>query len=308
MKAPQKDPPFIMSLAADKGGSLNRPSYCAPLANGEINLPSELASWFSPLTILERDHPSFAISIPADLNWRSVVGELAGLPVQLQQASSEQLEYVRLQERPEQLLVIDYRLQLIASQNNAAQTDLHFLLGPGLLLPLARLNVYAFHASAITLPNGAAVLFFGRSETGKSTVAAAANGYRGCVRCTDDISLIQLIDGKPCLLPYFPQLKLAPEQRYSGPAQIPIQHLIWLQRGAQAHSQLLPATSAITKLSAFAVASRLLIDQTLGAHFAFCGQLAQLQRHYSTLMQIHTLVERPANPTSAAHDFLDTLL
>lgn len=67
----------------------------------------------------------------------------------------------------------------------------------------------ALHANAIDL-YGSAVAFLGHKCSGKSTMTAAlyARGHR---LVSDDVVVIDLINGTPKLIPGFPQLKLMPD-------------------------------------------------------------------------------------------------
>jgi hypothetical protein len=81
-----------------------------------------------------------------------------------------------------------------------------FLLGTCLGAILHQQQILPLHASAIA-HNNEAVLFTGRSGSGKSSIAT---GFRlkGCKMITDDICPIKIIDGKSYALPGYPQTKL----------------------------------------------------------------------------------------------------
>ena len=90
---------------------------------------------------------------------------------------------------------------------DATEDDLRvFLLGSVFGAILQQRGLFPIHASAIE-HNGEAVAFMGPSGNGKSTTAAAflKKGYR---LLTDDVCAIQLVDGKPVVVPGYPQGKL----------------------------------------------------------------------------------------------------
>jgi hypothetical protein len=68
-------------------------------------------------------------------------------------------------------------------------------------------NYLLLHASAITLPNGKGIVFMGEPGMGKSTTCAAFV-KAGCTLITDDLVAIKVHDGKPYLVPSYPQLKI----------------------------------------------------------------------------------------------------
>lgn len=101
----------------------------------------------------------------------------------------------------------DGRAITIERQNGGSEIDLRaFLLGPVFAAILHQRAVLPLHASAIER-DGRAVLFVGPSGAGKSTLAAAF-AQRGHRLLADDVAAIVMEDGRPMVLPGYPQLKL----------------------------------------------------------------------------------------------------
>ena len=97
---------------------------------------------------------------------------------------------------------------LITYQNKGADagTLRLFLLSEVIGLILYQRGHFLLHGSAVSLAAGAAV-FLGVPGAGKSTMAAAF-GQAGHTVLTDDLVAIQLIDGRPYVIPAFSQYKL----------------------------------------------------------------------------------------------------
>lgn len=118
------------------------------------------------------------------------------------------------------------------------------LLNLGLSAVLHQRGVLALHASAVVTPAGA-VLFCGRRQAGKSTLAAALR-QRGWPLAGDDKAAIYLEVGLPWIFPSFPQLRLwrdAIEQlAFSGEAleQIPQTEKYNIRAGDRFHQEPLP--------------------------------------------------------------------
>jgi hypothetical protein len=102
---------------------------------------------------------------------------------------------------------VDGRAITIERQNGGSEIDLRaFLLGPVFAAILHQRGVLPLHASAIER-DGGAVLFVGPSGSGKSTLAAAF-AQRGHRILADDVAAVVLQEGRPLVLPGYPQLKL----------------------------------------------------------------------------------------------------
>lgn len=158
-------------------------------------------------------------------------------------------------------------------------------LGPGLMLALAIRGVFCMHASGVMLGD-AAVLFLGDSTAGKSTLARLLPDDSGrLLRITDDISpLIQGEDGRFCLLPDFPQLKLAAAEQFDWRqgASMSIRAFMQLDRtsaGVPAHPAIrarrLSGVEAFRVLAGQSVASRLFPSDLLRQHTQLLGELVQ---------------------------------
>ena len=133
-----------------------------------------------------------------------------------------------------------------------------WLFGPALILALARLGVYCLHASAF-YDGDAASVFVGHSGAGKSTLARAVSMRVGAQRLCDDITPIALRDGKLCVLPRFPQLKLAAVDQ-NLPEAVPLKRLVLLnaaQSGLPSAHQSLGQRAIFDALTRHTVATRL---------------------------------------------------
>jgi hypothetical protein len=80
------------------------------------------------------------------------------------------------------------------------------ILGPGMALVLMQRGLFAFHASAVAI-SGSGVAFLGGHAAGKSSMAATLH-TRGHALVTDDVSVLDDIDGDIHVVPSFPQVKL----------------------------------------------------------------------------------------------------
>jgi hypothetical protein len=106
-------------------------------------------------------------------------------------------------------LIKDGKEIIIDPAPEASATEVRLiLLGSAMGILLHQRGLLPLHASAIKLPGGATALFAGHSGIGKSTLAAAFR-QRGYPVLTDDVSVISLdTDGRPVLLPGYPEIKL----------------------------------------------------------------------------------------------------
>lgn len=156
--------------------------------------------------------------------------------------------------------------------------------GPGLILPLTLEGVLCLHASAVLGPSGALV-FFGASGQGKSTLAAGLGPE--LPRLADDILPLErpASSGTPSpvvALPHYPQLKLAAAQQVpvSAPARIPVAALFHLATTSAGEpldtisARPLSPRAAVTALIESSVGPRVLGPEVLAAHLDFCVYLA----------------------------------
>jgi len=81
-----------------------------------------------------------------------------------------------------------------------------FLMGSAMGALLLQRNILVLHAGAIAV-NGQGVIFSGHSGIGKSTLTAGFH-QRGYSFLADDVCAIAMVNGKPAVVPGFPQLKL----------------------------------------------------------------------------------------------------
>lgn len=99
-----------------------------------------------------------------------------------------------------------------------------FVLGPILAVLLGQRGRLLLHASAVAVAEEEAVLFLGDAGQGKSTMAAALHA-RGYSLVTDDVAVLRVEgEGRPMVVPGFPQLKLWPEALVSlgdNPEELP---------------------------------------------------------------------------------------
>lgn len=150
--------------------------------------------------------------------------------------------------------------------------------GPGLITALALRDRWCLHASAVAYA-GEAVLFVGDSGAGKSTLAREiAAACRGWSRLTDDLTPVELSGGRLTVRPDFPQLKLAPEERWTGDpsVSIPVREL-YLLRPIPAGEVLfheLSAQTAMLALLSHTAAARLFDDRLLERHLEFAATAA----------------------------------
>ena len=147
------------------------------------------------------------------------------------------------------------------------------LLGPPLMLALARRGVWCLHASAIAYQHRVAV-FLGISGAGKSTLAAYLGAQPGVRQLGDDILPVALENGALQVLPHFPQLKLPPDRQpgLNFPESLPLSALYLLdEQPAISFEPHSPASAAMT-LASHSVAARLFDRDLLSAHFDFCTQ------------------------------------
>lgn len=85
-----------------------------------------------------------------------------------------------------------------------------FLLGSVWAALLHQRSLLVLHASAVVTPQGA-ILFLGRSSTGKSSLAAALYQQKGFPVLADDLVALRIEQGQAWALPGFPHLHLWPD-------------------------------------------------------------------------------------------------
>lgn len=81
-----------------------------------------------------------------------------------------------------------------------------FLMGSAIGALLHQRNVLVLHAGAIEA-GGHGIIFSGLSGVGKSTLAAGFH-QRGYAFLADDVCAVSILEGKACIIPGFPRLKL----------------------------------------------------------------------------------------------------
>ena len=156
------------------------------------------------------------------------------------------------------------------------------VLGPALVLALARKGTWCLHASAVEA-HGRAVLFLGRSGAGKSTLARRLGAEGGAGRrLADDVVPVALSGGELRCLPHFPQLKLGAGEQVSldVPERIRVEAVYSLEapandgrRPAIRVEELSPRDTVGTLVRG-TVAARLFDASMLQRHLAFCAGVA----------------------------------
>lgn len=149
------------------------------------------------------------------------------------------------------------------------------VLGPALVLALARQGVWCLHASAVETAGGA-VLFLGRSGAGKSTLARRLVSDGAVTRrLADDVVPVIAAGGTLSCLPHFPQLKLsAGDQTVPNvPERIPVRAVYGLEEAEDdtLRAEESPPRTAVGMLVKRTVAARLFDRDLLERHLAFCA-------------------------------------
>ena len=165
--------------------------------------------------------------------------------------------------------------------NSALNTEL--LLGPALIMLLARRGIFCLHAGAAMTENGL-VIFIGESGVGKSTMAKT-NGD-DWVRVCDDVLPLKLYDDNRLVaLPGFAQLKLTDAEQHNLDKyqEIPVQTIFRISRppdNAQASIIKKQKKSAILELVRHTVASKMFTSDLLEEHMRFCKQVLDTKDIY----------------------------
>ncbi len=172
------------------------------------------------------------------------------------------------------------------------------LLGPSLLVAMAELGRFSFHASCAVF-GAAAVLFVGPSGAGKSTLAAELSRHAGWTRLTDDVSPIL---GATHVSPRYPQLKLdrsaAASAIAGGSARLAC--IYGLDSALDVSVAPMSAGAAHRLLVAQTVAARLFAPRLLARHHQYVGGLVKqvpvralrYPRRLGALDEVRELLER----------------
>jgi hypothetical protein len=97
-------------------------------------------------------------------------------------------------------------ITITPNSGSSEEWILVFLMGSAMGALLHQRNYLVLHAGAIRA-NESSTIFLGPSGIGKSTLAAAFH-QRGYPFLADDVCAVAMINGKPCVIPGFLQLKL----------------------------------------------------------------------------------------------------
>jgi hypothetical protein len=151
-------------------------------------------------------------------------------------------------------------------------------LGPVLILALALHGTWCLHASAVAF-RGRAIAFLGESGNGKSTLAAFLGEVGGAEwrPLADDILPVAARSYGVDALPYFPQLKLPPDDQPStgAPERLPLAAAYRLVEPDAALAAVevspLSGSEAALALVRHTVASRLFDPDLLARHLGFCA-------------------------------------
>lgn len=230
-----------------------------------------------PLPLLRGAGPAPAALAPrSSATTHSVTAQLVEQPVQVRVCHAADGSVLAFPDGS--LLWVDSAGQCIEVHAQGRQW-LEVVLGPGLLLALARRGRWCWHASGFRLPEGGCWLALAASGVGKSTLACsvAAGGGR---RLVDDLAVVSAApEGSGLLLwPRLPQLKLLPEAHWpaSSPPSVPLHGIALLARGVEAASaDPLTLSELHRALLSHTVAARLFDPPTLAAHLAFTAAAAQ---------------------------------
>jgi hypothetical protein len=110
----------------------------------------------------------------------------------------------------------------------ASQADIRrirrYIVGTVLAILLYQRGNLVLHASSVNIDDQA-IAFLGFSGSGKSSIAAALHNH-GYGVLADDISVIEMKDNKPVVLPGFPQLKLSLESAEATGCDVDVSMLI----------------------------------------------------------------------------------
>ena len=192
------------------------------------------------------------------------------------------------------------------------------VLGPVLLCALALKGIYCLHGSAVTFEDGTAIAFLGSSGAGKSTLGGFLGGDPASLwkSIADDVIALILIDGRPFLLPDFPQLKWSQAQQLTllTRPRLPLARCYLLDALDVPQPARVILYPPISQRNAFLTfinhthAARLFDAELLRQHMGFCDHVArsvpvrrlQYPRDFASLPQVAaTLHCDLANSTGA---------
>lgn len=191
---------------------------------------------------------------------------------------------------------------IIEPDEKATPTEInHLLLGTALSVILYQRGFLVLHCSLVEM-NGYAVGFIGHSGNGKSSLATAMYEH-GHKLISDDLAVIDQIDGQYVVYSGFPQLKLWPDliesiginpdnlpritdhftkrtrrlnERFVDVRYVPIQQFYILNKGDNIDITPIKGHQSVIEFVGFSYDIELIkaINQ-LGNHFLQCSQLAQ---------------------------------
>jgi hypothetical protein len=276
----------------------------------EGNIAGQRVQSSLPFAFMERgktiNEPVVAMAASAGETQSEVAAELEGRRVRLlARHTAQHSEFIEHADGV-QLRVCRFGNWVHLNQQPTSASLASWLLGPGLLLALARHEVLALHASALALPgDDRAVLFLGRSGASKSSIARAALTIGGR-RYTDDISPIAVEHGQLKLLPVFPQLKLDHVDPRL-PQQVAVRAIVALDAFAPTLqiTQILEPMSLTKRLLAHTVATRLFNAQD---HAVALSSLAAIGSALANRFYLVQPQFAPDHPADAAEELLARLV
>ncbi|NOT56799.1 MAG: hypothetical protein HOP18_19550 [Deltaproteobacteria bacterium] len=159
------------------------------------------------------------------------------------------------------------------------------VLGPVLLLALALNGIYCLHGSAVTRKDGTAIAFLGSSGAGKSTLGLFLGRHPTSLwkSIADDVIALTLTEGRPFLLPDFPQLKWnhSEQSSLSTWSQLPLVRCYLLDASDVPQPVGVILHSPMNQRSAFQTfvhhthAARLFDAKLLTYHLGFCDDVTR---------------------------------
>ena len=173
-------------------------------------------------------------------------------------------------------------VQNLSNEDLNTPLNTEILLGPVLIMLLAKRGIFCLHASAVMTKNGL-VMFIGESGVGKSTIAETSgdNWQRVC----DDVLPLKIYEQGLVALPGFAQLKLSESQQHDLDKyqEIPVRLVCRIAKpnGAESASiKKMQNKSAILQLVRHTVASKMFTSDLLEQHMDFCKQVLETNEVY----------------------------
>lgn len=191
---------------------------------------------------------------------------------------------IGIDRRPRCILDLENQvIQSLSTDDFNTPFNTELLLGPALIMLLAKRGIFCLHAGAAMSANGL-IMFIGESGVGKSTMAKT-NGD-DWVRVCDDVLPLKLYpDNSLVALPGFAQLKLADSEQHDLDKyqEIPVQAICRITKPKDAERagvRKKHKTSAVLELVRHTVASKMFNSELLEQHMEFCRTVANTNDVY----------------------------